>query len=212
MNKRKGINNILSIYNLATEEDIEEGKVWYREARLFSRRMAKEYGVSLDVAIACLSALSPRNKWSNNLKNVEAVLLACQEGRGPETVKVGTFNRNKEKAFRIVLENAPILAKTSNKTAAFFDNIRNPESTDVTVDIHAFSIFFGFRAEPSTLTDKQYNIIASAYQLASKRVGVKPYEVQAICWIVWRRLTAKERVRKVLSSQYGNVERYSLAA
>jgi hypothetical protein len=29
---------------------------------------------------------------------------------------------------------------------------------------------------------------------------------------VWRRLTAKERVRKVLSSQYGNVERYSLAA
>lgn len=212
MNKRRGLNNILKVYNLATEEDIEAGKAWYREARLFCRSAARMYGVSLDVAIAVLSALSPRNKWSNNLKDVHTVLAACKAGLGPECVKVGTFGRNKEKAFQIVRENKPSLARTSNKTAAFFDNIRNPESHDVTVDIHAYSIFFGFRAEPPSITDKQYDTMVSAYRLAAKRVGIKPYEMQAITWVVWRRLTAKHRVEKVTSSVKVEVRKFQLAA
>lgn len=213
MNKRRGINNILSVYNLATEQDIEEGKAWYQEARLFCRGMARKHGVSLDVVIATLSALSPRNKWAQNLKDVDTVLTAHNAGLGPEAVKVGTFGRNKEKAFTIIREGKPALARTSNKTAAFFDNIRNPESHEVTVDIHAFSIFFGFRAEPSTLTDKQYDTIVSAYRLAAKRVGLKPYELQAVTWVVWRRLTTKHRVEKVASKQYTEgVRKFKLAA
>lgn len=212
MNKRKGINNILSVYNLATEEDIAAGKAWYREARLFCRNAARQYGVTLDVTIAVLSALSPRNKWTNNLKDVHTVLAACKAGLGPECVKVGTFTRNKEKAFAIVRDNKPSLARTSNKTAAFFDNIRNPNSHEVTVDIWAFGIFFGFRAEPSSMTDKQYETIASAYRIAAKRLGLKPYELQAITWVVFRKLTAKHRVEKVTSHSTAEVRKFKLAA
>jgi hypothetical protein len=191
VNKRIGINNIRRVLSAATQEEMNQGLAWYRDARIFCRRMAKTYDISLDVAIGVLSALSPRNKWENNLRDAENVMKACKAGLGPSDVTVTTFTFNKEKAFRIIRENAPILSKTSNKTASFFDNIRNPQSNELTVDIHAFSIFMGFRAENGTLTDTHYEAIADAYRRVAKREGYRPYEVQAITWVAWKRLTAK---------------------
>lgn len=212
MNKRIGTNNIERVLNLATEEEVQKGLAWYRDARAFAKRMANTYNVSRGVAIAVLASLSPRNKWVRNLIDVETCLVAHSEGFGPEHVTVSTFGAMKEKAFRIIRENRPILALTSAKVASFYDNIRNPESQEVTVDIHAFSIFMGFRAEQGTLTGNNYETIASAYRAVARKYGMRPYEVQAITWVVWQRLTGKHKVVKVTPAEYGNGRAFRVAA
>jgi len=212
VNKRIGIANIKRVLAMATEEENKQGLAWYKQARLFCRRMSRTYGVSLDVAIAVLSALSPRNKWANNLRDVETVLAACKQGLGPNDVRVTTFNANKEKAFRIVHEGKPILAQTSNKTACFFDNIRHVNSDNLTIDLWAFGVFMGFRACQGTLTDTQYETIASCYRSVAKSAGLRPYEVQAIVWITFKRLTAKHNVVQVTPANYGQSVTFKVAA
>jgi hypothetical protein len=37
-------------------------------------------------------------------------------------------------------------------------------------------------------TDKKYKAIADAYRRAAKKLGVRPLEVQAVTWVVWRKI------------------------
>lgn len=182
----KNVQNILSVLSKASAQEVTEGMNWYKDARAFCKKNAKEYNVSTEVVIACLSALSPRNKWKNNLRDCVTVLEAVRSGQNPEDVSVCTFNRNKEKAFAIVREGKPSLVQMSNKTASFFDNIKYASSEAVTVDMHAYSIYHGKVTPAKGLNDKEYAEVVEAYQEAAKIVGMKAYEVQAICWIQWR--------------------------
>jgi hypothetical protein len=174
------IENILNVYNLATEQEKKAGLAWYKEARAFCKAQAKEYGVSLEVVVAVISALSPRNKWEQN--------LAVRQGKGPNDVKVCTFGKNKQKAFDIVLKHRPSLVKESNKTRSFFDNIRFENSQEVTIDIHAFNIYVGLKIPARSFTDKQYSEMVEAYREAAKHAKIKAYELQAVCWVAWKRL------------------------
>lgn len=196
-NKRTGIANILKVYEQATEIEKISGLNWYLLARAYCAEAAAKFNVPLDIAIAVLASLSPRNKWKQNLKDLVTVLQASSQGQGPESVRVGTFTKNKEKAFAILRENNPSLAYTSKKVRSFCHNIAYTESKEVTVDVHAFSIYMGKRSEPWSLTDTDYDTIASAHKIAAKKVGLRPYELQAICWVTWIRLTKSHRVEKL---------------
>lgn len=180
--------NILAIYEQATEAEKAAGIAWYKEARSFCRKQAQEYGVSLEVVVAVISALSPRNKWEQNLKDAVTVLEAVRQGKGPDDVKVSTFGKNKVKAFNIVLNHKPSLVKASSKTAAFFDNIRYENSKEVTVDVHAFGIYMGVKIPVTGLTPKKYAEIAEAYRQVAEQAKLLPYQIQAITWVTWKRL------------------------
>jgi thermostable 8-oxoguanine DNA glycosylase len=73
---------------------------------------------------------------------------------------------------------------------SFFKNIMGYDT--VTIDGHAYNIA---RYKRVTLTDDDTNISKSvylemqeAYQRAAKRVGLKVYQLQAITWVVWKRI------------------------
>lgn len=180
--------NILAVYQEATEAEKQEGISWYKEARAFCRATAKEYSVSIEVVTAVVSALSPRNKWKQNLKDTITVLEAVRKGLNPEDVKTCTFNKNKEKAFAIVREGKPSLVKKSNKTSSFFDNIKYERSESVTIDVHAFSIYHGQVIPARSITDKVYSEISEAYRSVANDLGIKAYELQAITWVTWLRM------------------------
>jgi len=182
------INNILAVYQQATEAEKQEGIAWYKEARTFCHDTAKEYSVSIEVVIAVVSALSPRNKWKTNLKDTITVLEAVRQGKFPEDVKTSTFHRNKEKAFRIIQESNSSLVEKSNKTAAFFDNIKAENSLMITVDTHANAIYHGEAIHAKRITNKAYQQISDDYRLVALEVGLKGYQLQAVCWVTWQRL------------------------
>jgi len=188
------VQNIVDITLKATAEEKAEGIAWYKEAREFCKVQAKEYNVSLEVVIAVIAALSPRNKWARNLIDTITVLEAVRQGKGPDDVSCSTFHANKRKAFDIVLNNSVDSVKKSNKTRSFFDNIMFEDSQEVTIDTWAYRIYVNSAKTLKTMTDKQYKTIQEAYKEAASILGMRPYECQAVSWVAFRKLVKSGEV------------------
>ena len=109
-------------FKRASEDELSQGLVWYKEAMEFSRMLADEYDVHGEVAAGVISALSPNNKWERNKYDAIQVFNAVRDGKSMDDVKVCTYNANKAKAFAIAKGDRRIL-KSSPKTYAFARNV-----------------------------------------------------------------------------------------
>jgi len=193
---------IKAMLMLATEADIQHGKYWYQRAKDLALRLTTVYdGVTIEQVCGVIAALSPNNKWERNCNDAEAMIKAHWLGADPTTVKVCTFNKNKDKAAKILLMESPdseAIEEILNgrKVTAFFRCILGFEDT-VCVDGHAYAIWLGHRV-PTTKTPSisatLYQTITRAYVNTSKdSVSVcgerlTPAEVQAVTWVTYRRL------------------------
>ena len=80
------------------------------------------------------------------------------------------------------------------KIVCFFENIMGENTC--TVDGHAYNIYHAKRVGLTgsiSIGKKEYATIQTAYQTAGMLVEIngrtlKAYEMQAITWVVWRRL------------------------
>ena len=175
---------------MATPDDIESGKVWYREAMDYARYLSVEFNVSRKVAAGVISALSPNNKWARNKIDAFTVLQAARDGLGPDDVKVCTYGANKQKAFSIARGDDSILQK-SPKTYAFAMNVGENSADHVTIDKwHMRACLTSSRsriAVQESPTSMQYKRIERMTARMAKRKGLKGYELQAIIWVTIKR-------------------------
>lgn len=180
------VDNILSVYDSASESEVRDGKTWYLEAHslawaLDPMRPWNGAGV--------IAALSPRLRWD---KNVAYARLAYDlKGYRPDVASnyIPTLGNSRNKALRMVNgEHVTDVLGKGLKTNAFWDNILNPyTSNEVTVDKHAFNIANGERTGYNVvITDKAYRDIANLYREAAHIVGIAPLHMQAITWLAWR--------------------------
>jgi hypothetical protein len=104
---------------------------------------------------------------------------------------VGAFNDALRKADAIAAGADPLDVLGGRKVRSFYRNIVG-HTGHVTVDRHAVAIVAG-----RPLTDREgkvlerigpYTYVAGAYRAAARRLGVAPTELQAVTWLVWRRL------------------------
>ena len=86
------------------------------------QKIAKKYDLDIYKVAQVISALSPRNKWEQNLKDADKVCEAFALGLHPTDIKVCTFHSNKFKAFNILASNTQI-TNNSLKTFNFVNNI-----------------------------------------------------------------------------------------
>jgi hypothetical protein len=181
------VKNILNILSFATAQEIEEGKVWYKEAQAFAKQQAETYGVSLEIVAGIISALSPGVDWERNKAETLVVL------NGDRSHKFGTYGPNVKKAFEIRNAGLHVNVATffpANKTYNFYHNIINPADTNfVTIDRHALSVALGAVRADKSITNVEYRELATAYNKAAKKANLLPCEIQAITWVKWR--TAK---------------------
>lgn len=181
--------NLTAWAQTATPNDIADGLTWYPKARGFAIDKAKFYQVSLQTVCGVISALSPAISWQQNLLNTETVLQAIKQSYEPENVTVTTYNANKHKAFSIAKQDAVEFTTRAfakaNKTANFYRNLLGWRDS-VTVDRHAISAAIGHNTINLTLA--RYEVIADAYKLTAKTLGYSPSELQAIVWVVYRRI------------------------
>ena len=68
---KDNIKNILSIYKLATPQEIKDGIAWYLEAYKISNEIAIEYELPLNIVVGVIASLSPNNKWDRNILNAK---------------------------------------------------------------------------------------------------------------------------------------------
>ena len=189
------IRNIIATYKLATPSEIKEGIAWYLNATTDCKNIAIKYELPIHIVIGVVSALSPNNKWTRNITNADDLCKAFIDGQDMDSIKVSTYHKMKQKAWSI-LEQMPSYDETikilnGKKIVSFFRNISGDE-TDITIDGHARNIYYNDRqglTTPNTNIRKlEYLDIQKAYLRASKKLGIKAYELQAITWVAWRRI------------------------
>tara|TARA_R100001369_G_scaffold89383_1_gene126968 strand:- start:28 stop:618 length:591 start_codon:yes stop_codon:yes gene_type:complete len=187
--------NIIAIYKLANPNEIKHGLTWYVNANTDCMRIANTLELPLHIVIGVVSALSPNNKWERNIVNAQDLCTAFINGHDMDSIKVSTYHKMKQKAWHI-LETMPSYEETitilnGKKIVSFYRNISGDE-TDITIDGHARNIYYNDRqglTTPNTNIRKlEYLDIQKAYLRASKKLGVKAYELQAITWVAWRRI------------------------
>ena len=186
------IYNIISVYRDADETQHAEGLLWYDNAQKAAYRIALKYDVPVYIAVAVIAALSPNNKWSRNLINADALIGAFVNGDGIDAVKVCTYNKMKQKAWDILAarpdyDGAKRMLK-GQKITSFFCDIMG--EFNVTIDGHARNIAYGERVslkdDRSNIGIREYRALQAAYEAAAERLGLMPYQLQAITWRVWR--------------------------
>ena len=189
------VRNILKVYRQATQAEHTHGTTWYAGAQAQAQAIADKHVVPLRVVVGVIAALSPNNKWLRNVNDADQMLSAFLRGDPVDVCKPSTYTKMRDKAW-LVIESMPeddeavIQILNGQKIVSFFKNIMGHDT--VTIDGHAYNIA---RNKRVTLTDNDTNISKSTYQdmqaaytRAAKRVGLKVYELQAITWVVWKRI------------------------
>lgn len=171
--------NLDYYFNLATNEQINEGLNWYKNANQFCKDQQEIFGIGSDVVASVVSALSPRNKWLTNLKDTVTVLNAVKNGLGPTDIKVSTFHTNKFKAFALALGTVKI-TNESRKTYSFVCNVGNLDEARATVDV--WHLRACFNQTIGALGQLAYDQLERLTISKAKKLGLKGFEYQAIIW------------------------------
>lgn len=176
--------NLDYFFNLATSEEIKQGKEWYKLANEFCIDTAKEYNTQPLIVASVVSALSPRNKWKQNLIDAKKVFQAIKQGKEPEDIKVCTFHKNKFKAFELAKGNI-FITEDSPKTFNFVRNIAHLDPTALTIDIwHIRASLKQFKNIGNAQIGKvAYKQIKALTIKKAQKLGLKGYEYQAILWL-----------------------------
>ena len=188
----KMIHNIISVYRDADETQHAEGLLWYSDAQKAAHNIAVKYDIAVYIVVAVIAALSPNNKWTRNVRNANALIGAFIRGDGIDSVKVSTYNKMKQKAWDILAarpdyDGAKAMLKGQKITSFFMDIMGE---FNVTIDGHARNIAYGERIgltdDRTNIGKKEYRALQAAYEAAAERLGLMPYQLQAITWRVWR--------------------------
>jgi hypothetical protein len=181
---RKISKNLDYFFNLATPEEIKQGRNWYRLANDFCKINALEYNTTPLTVASVVSALSPRNRWEQNLIDAKKVFEAIKNGKSPEDIKVCTFHKNKFKAFELAKGNIYI-SEESPKTYNFVRNIAHLDPTSLTIDIwHIRACLKRFQSIGNAQIGKlAYKQIKALTIKKANKLGLTGYEYQAVIWL-----------------------------
>lgn len=184
--------NLLRWFNAAKAEEYKAGMNWYSEAQQFTHSLAKAYDLDPYKVAGVVSALSPNNKWERNKIDAATVVKAHLAGIGPDSVKVCTYNANKNKAFEILKGDTEITAK-SPKTHAFAMNVGLNSPEHITVDkwhLRACVVgpVDGVEDCAESCTAVQYRRVEAITASLAKDLDLAGYELQAIIWVTIKRV------------------------
>lgn len=189
------VRNILRVYRMATPDDMRDGIEWYARAKREAQSISQRLGLPVSTVVGVMAALSPNNRWERNKVDAFNMCSAYVKGLYIGDFKVSTYFRMKVKAWSILedslTDDEDILSRLNGqKIRSFYSNIMGLD--EVTVDGHALNIARGVRVgltdDATNIGVRLYRELQAAYVRAAKRAGVKPHEMQAITWTVWKRI------------------------
>lgn len=178
--RERYVQNILTVWDAATEEQRAAGRTWYPTAHQVADMMCDG---DVRMGAGLLAALSPQTSW---WMNVELAADAYESGSPSRHVGDALG-----KAAKILAGIDPKdVLPMSRKTGNFYRCILDPaEPEAVCVDRHAHDVAVGepYGAQDRGLSAKgRYALIAHCYREAAQRLGELPMVVQAVTWVAWR--------------------------
>jgi hypothetical protein len=186
------VQNILRVYHQAGPGELDAGLRWYTQAHDEAFRLHCGTGrkISLPKVCGVIAAVSPGLRWERNVAVAERIL----SGQGLEGLGVRWYLgvRKAEQILRVSASMEIPHILHGNKTVCFYDNLAfGLQSTRVTIDGHAWAIRQGIRVSldlTPSISDTQYRQAEEDYRSAAAEVCIAPLQLQAVTWVVWRRL------------------------
>jgi len=174
------VRNIVSVWWVATEDQVASGRQWYRTAHDTAEMLADG---DVRIGAGLLAALSPQTAW---WLNVELACNAYDTGRASRHT-----GDSCDKANRIMAGIDPEdVLPMARKTGQFYRCILDPTDADaVCIDRHAYDIAVGIPLgdwKRGLSAHGRYALVADCYREAARRQGELPSVVQAVTWIAWR--------------------------
>jgi hypothetical protein len=169
---------ILRAYKASNKETIVNGLIWYRNANKIVKNIASINNIDIEIVSQVVSSLSPATSWHQNIKDSYRLV-----NKPYESTKVGTYGMNKSKALLIIKNQVSLKFEGAPKTFSFYRNILL-DSNYVTVDrwiLRLLNI-----PTNKAIPKKTYNDIVTAFLNVAKKLDIKGYQLQAICWIYIR--------------------------
>jgi len=187
------IENILTVYNQANQNEIDHGLNWYAIANNQALDIADETGLPLHIVVGVIAALSPTNEWEQNLKDARLFCETFVNGGYYEDVKASTYKKMWEKAWTIlesVGDYNQVLAILNGPKISDFYRCILGENVCV-IDGHAWCIANSERRvlqEVPNIGKKARIALQEAYKAAATKEGITAYQMQAITWVTWKRI------------------------
>lgn len=178
-----GRRNIEAVLAMATPEEIDYWRHWYKMAHREAVRLAVKHKVPILKAAATIAVLSPQEDWMNNLALADAAL-------GQDWHNVSTLVGSRQKAYSIVV-NDDYSAIRGPKVFPFFLSIYDPQKfqEEVVVDTHAAAIWLGLRqSSVPGISDSTRAKMVRDYAAAGAQFGLSAQEAQAVSWVLWRQI------------------------
>lgn len=190
----QAIDNILAVYDRATDEDKVSGHNWYEAARLFSQELGRKAFPNMDrdgqlrLGASIVALFSPRCSWGRNM----ALATAFVNG---EVVKaMGQSVRKAEEAALLTAQgHDPLDAVKGPKVSAFARAIAGIPTNPV-IDVWALGIILGRRANEVDYgrVARQYDEAAALYNAAAALLGIDVHSLQAVTWVTFRRESGED--------------------
>ena len=155
----------------ATLAQVEQASVWYFDAESVAREVAANMSLDLDRAACIVSAFSPRERWSVNVRKA----LAYSVG-----LPVAGLTNNVNMADASLVHGFDALKGL--KTNAFARAIAG-DTDAVVIDVWMCRAANLGTDSPNKT---QYNFLADAVRDAAQLFGLTPRTAQALIWIIVR--------------------------
>lgn len=162
---------------------------WYSYASQFCAELEDDFTLGKNVAAGIIAALSPLQRWDNQVKDTPGIIHELQAGKYPSGI--GFFS-NKDKAVKIFQGEDPLEVLGGDKVRNFYRNLIGDEQA-VCIDRHAISIsgFSSKSADAGSLTSGVYSRIAFAFKCAAQNLGLSPSGIQALTWCYFREIKSQ---------------------
>ncbi len=186
-----GLVEIMRVYMGSTESERNWGLTAYQVYQDKIRYLAESYRFDrLDLACGMFSALSPNNAEKQNFEDLRRMLKARSRGTPMHLVRTSAYPLNRTKAVSIMEGADPEQVLGGRKTLNFYRCLIHPEDPEpVVVDGHIYSVWMGkyHRMRDADVTDLRYSQIETDFKYVAGRVNLIPSQLQATCWIAWKR-------------------------
>jgi hypothetical protein len=177
---RDHTSNIRDVLAQATPTEIAAGQRWYDEAMELAETLSGRGNPEMGAGV--IAALSPLTPWG---RNKEMAIRAFADGHAS-----GTLGNSIKAADRILGGEDPLDVLKSDKVRNFYLSIIG-DTDAVCIDRHALEVYQGKRyrdSERPAIGKRLYREAATAYRDTARSLPYTATQLQAITWLVWRRI------------------------
>lgn len=183
--------NLFRYYAMATDEELESGEQWYKDAHVLTKYAAHDLDVSHSVFVGVVAAISPMRSWDSNIGDAVDLVKYWQDTGETQSCPVFCPVGRKpfETAQRILESGDYVGILSGQKVTSFAHNILYPSDPSVvTIDSHAIRAWLGFdRGSTIKVARSVFLACEADYMQFAANLGMIPCDAQAIVWQVRKR-------------------------